>query len=1035
MHTKIRAKKIRTGWPGKGFPLRILWVCQDERIRKMLSDSIRAGFRAPVDLQTGEDASAGVEYLRAHPVDVVILDLPRSLEENLLLLKIYQKDFPQIPLIGVYPDEKKTDRMELIRAGLQDTCSYAEISIKDMEEMIAGAVGRNDVRIKLSTSDYYFRVMSDCAPVLIWVEDENAKATFFNKSWLAFTGRSLDEVLGDSWVQDIHPDDVERCMKSYKEALDARREFTMEYRLRRYDGEYRWMVNRATPRYKPNGVFAGYIGSCSDITEQKAAFERELIEKDRTRQYLDIADIMIIAYDKDCRITLINPKGRRLLGEKEEELIGKDWIEHFIPAPSKREMRAFYRRLLSGDIAGAEYNENYIVNHRGEHRLIAWHNSLLYDPDGRVEGMLSSGEDITDRVKAQTQIKLNEERYRAAIKAAPVVVFSQDADLRYTWVDNSRLGIPPGFVIGRTDREIMEDKKTARKMDVFKREVIRSGKDGRKEFKVSYQGKTIIYDTHVSPLKDKDGKVVGIIGAALDISSRVKAQEEKRVMQKELVDFVEKAPVAMKWISPEGEILWANQEELKMLGYKKNEFVRRPGREFFADPAEFERFFRQVCSKKKIEDFETKFRCRDGSLKEVLIDATAVIESGRCVQIRCFSWDMTDQIRAAETRELLSTVLESSDNAVFSETLEGIITSWNKGAENIYGYSPGEMIGRSVMILAPPEENDIPGLLEKVRSGQKVEKHYTRRKTKDGRIIDILLSVCPLMDRRGDLVGLCAIAQDISPIKEAQRKLERYKEELETAVAERTDELKKTNLQLIREIEKQRHTEQRLKKSQEVLRNLSAYLQTIREEERVRLAREIHDELGQLLTVLKMDLFWLKNRFPAADAEMNSKAEDMTRIVDQTIQSVQRICMELRPSVLDNLGFPAAVQWHLKEFERRANISCRLKIEPEEFELDKDHSTMLFRIVQEALTNVMRHAKAGRVEVDVHKSDSRLVVEIRDDGIGIPDDKIDAPQSFGLVGMKERLLKYSGELKISGKPNQGTTVSVTLPLKKERKND
>lgn len=229
-----------------------------------------------------------------------------------------------------------------------------------------------------------------------------------------------------------------------------------------------------------------------------------------------------------------------------------------------------------------------------------------------------------------------------------------------------------------------------------------------------------------------------------------------------------------------------------------------------------------------------------------------------------------------------------------------------------------------------------------------------------------------------------------------------------------------------------KHAEERLRDSHEQLRALSVYLQYVREEERTRIAREVHDELGQQLTKFKMDLAWLGGRLPRALRPLLDKIHDMSAHVDSTIQSVRRIATELRPGILDDLGLVAALEWQANEFQTRTGIECHVTSNLHDTLLDGDLNTAFFRIFQETLTNIMRHANASRVDVSAMKGEGYLVLTVRDNGRGIQPGEITDRRSIGLLGMEERAGLLGGEFKIAGEPGRGTTVTVRIPLAARR---
>ena len=227
-----------------------------------------------------------------------------------------------------------------------------------------------------------------------------------------------------------------------------------------------------------------------------------------------------------------------------------------------------------------------------------------------------------------------------------------------------------------------------------------------------------------------------------------------------------------------------------------------------------------------------------------------------------------------------------------------------------------------------------------------------------------------------------------------------------------------------------KQTEEQLRSSKEQLRALSAHLQSIREEERTLIAREIHDELGQELTGLKMDLSWLIKRLSAGQEQLVKKVESMLKLIDTTIQSVRRISTKLRPGVLDDLGLTAAIEWQAQDFQTRTMIQCEFRSNLKEVDLDRDRSTTIFRILQETLTNVARHASATRVNIYLNEAAASLVLIVVDNGRGITEKEILDAKSLGLLGMRERALVFGGEVKISGAPGKGTTITLKIPLQK-----
>jgi len=218
---------------------------------------------------------------------------------------------------------------------------------------------------------------------------------------------------------------------------------------------------------------------------------------------------------------------------------------------------------------------------------------------------------------------------------------------------------------------------------------------------------------------------------------------------------------------------------------------------------------------------------------------------------------------------------------------------------------------------------------------------------------------------------------------------------------------------------------------EEQLHALSARVERVREDERTGIAREIHDELGQGLTGLKMDVAWVERRIVGGEIssnELRDRMEAMSDLIDETINQVRRISAELRPGVLDHLGLLAAIEWQAQEYEKRTGTRCTVSSNLGEQKLGRDLSTGVFRIFQEALTNVARHAEAKQVTVKLEREGGRLELDVQDDGKGISDDAAKSPSSLGLLGLRERARHLGGDVSVKAREPRGTRVRLTVPI-------
>jgi PAS domain S-box-containing protein len=361
-----------------------------------------------------------------------------------------------------------------------------------------------------------------------------------------------------------------------------------------------------------------------------------------------------------------------------------------------------------------------------------------------------------------------------------------------------------------------------------------------------------------------------------------------------------------------------------------------------------------------------------------------------------------DALRASESR--LRTLTENAPDVIAELDRNGHFTFMSRF---LNGYDSAEVLGQDFCKWAPLEYHAaMRNALDQVFLAGETKDYEAQGAGADGEIRWYMVRLSPLLaDSRVDRAIL--VARDITERKDAEDALRALNDRLEVNVAERTAALTMAN---------------------ERLRKLSVHLQEVREDERARIAREIHDELGQSLTAIKMELSLLMKGLLENQREASERAASMNRLLVSTMHDVKRIARELRPGILDHLGVIAAMEWQAGEFEKRTGISCTVSFEPATIDLDNDRATAVFRIFQETLTNVCRHAEANSVAAQLTREDGMLTLQVSDDGKGMTDIQRSNEHSFGLVGIQERIQAWSGTLQIDGVPGEGTTVTVKIPL-------
>ena len=503
--------------------------------------------------------------------------------------------------------------------------------------------------------------------------------------------------------------------------------------------------------------------------------------------------------------------------------------------------------------------------------------------------------------------------------------------------------------------------------------------------------------------KRKDGTEVECmisasrIGASLKEKNIVVTYEDitDRKRAEEAYETMANSSQVGVYVLQHGKFQFVNQNVADLLGYSQQELIGMNNIQMVhpEDRKLAEQMGAAMLTGKRTSPFEYRLVTRDGRIRWIMETLTYIQYRGARA-ILGNSMDITEQIEArtkmAEMKAFEASLLKAIPHAVIGLENRKIMFA-NDGVKAVFGWNPEALVGMTTRNFYRTDEED--EILAEMLYGT-LENHPTFNsefpcRRKDGKDITCLIHAARIGESLKDK-GIVITYEDITARKHAERELER---------------------------------------SHEQMRQLSAHLESVREKERTHIARELHDELGQLLTALNTDIILLNKQLPSNQKSMLSKTESMAKLVDMMMNSVKRIYMDLRPGMLDHLGLAAAMGWQAEDFQKRTGIVCKLTINPEDIELDSEISTAVFRIFQETLTNVSRHAEASRVSVTLKISGGQLLLTVRDNGKGITEEQRLKPNSFGLLGIQERAFHLGGEAAISGQAGKGTVVKVTIPLK------
>lgn len=639
-----------------------------------------------------------------------------------------------------------------------------------------------------------------------------------------------------------------------------------------------------------------------------------------------------------------------------------------------------------------------MVNHRTLRNFFDQEEILIRS---KVELEISN-RDLTERMLAEEELKLNKEKYRNLFENAGEAIYvAQGGKLIFLNPQTSRMtGYPAKDLMERQftefihvdDRDLVID----RHMRRLKGEILPE----QYEFRIVHKSGSVIWAELNTVLITWEGKPA-TLNFLKDVTERRLVENALQESELRYRNIFENALVGIFQKIPGGRYISANPTFARMYGFDTpDDLMSRivnVKNEFYSSPQDYKLIKQQLDSAMIIKDFEAEGKRRDGTKIWLSICIRAVRDDrGKILYYEGTTVDISERKRAQaasrENEEKYRTVLDAIEEAYFELDLAGNMTFCNDYLCSSLGYSQEEILGTNYHIWVAEEDHEkaYKSFHQAYLTGSFKNVAFIMLR-KDGTRTYTECSTTSKRDSEGEVVGFRGVGHDITERKQVEQELEN---------------------------------------SRQVLRDLSARLINLREEERTLLAREIHDELGQALTALKMDLSWLSKKLP--EGLHGEKTASMLNLVDTTAKMVKRISTELRPGLLDDLGLVAAMEWQAGEFQDRTGIKTELRFEPDDIVVNNEQATALFRIFQEALTNVARHAAATRINAYLHEKDGALELCVRDNGKGIEQTMINSPKSFGLIGVRERCYHLGGAVDIVGKKGKGTIITVNLPFRETK---
>jgi PAS domain S-box-containing protein len=467
----------------------------------------------------------------------------------------------------------------------------------------------------------------------------------------------------------------------------------------------------------------------------------------------------------------------------------------------------------------------------------------------------------------------------------------------------------------------------------------------------------------------------------VDITDRKRAEDALRQSERELArrtnqlsTFLETAAIALHRVGPDGTILWANDAELKMLGYEAHEYIGRHIAEFHADPAAIRDILARLTAGEKLRDCEARLRCKDGSTRTVLIDSSVYREDGRFVHTQCFTRDITGEKLADELRGRLAAIVDSSDDAIVGTDLDGVISAWNRGAARLYGYSEAQALGHNISLIIPEEAVAVQmEALERLRRGERPQYFDTVRRAKDGREIPVSLAISPILGRDGSIIGAARVARDITERKRMESELKEEARRKDEFLATLSHELRNPLAPIRNAVE----LLARLGDDAAVRKDAQAIL-----ERQVRQMAKLVDDLMEL-TRISRGIVRPDRRHVALD-------------------EIVRNAVEISRPLLDECG-------------HRLEIS----LPPQPVRLHVD-PVRIAQILCNLLNNAAKYTPAGgSVALAANVRGAEAIISVRDNGVGIAPEML--PRLF-------EMFERAGQSELGGKGGLGIGLSIARSL-------
>ena len=933
---------------------------------------------------------------------LIFLDLVMPDSYGLPALAEINELFPAAPIIIISSLNDVQLALDALQRGAQDYLVKGEFDDIILTRSIQYSIERKKNELALIESENRLRTILNTDPECIKLMGFGCELYEINKAGMEMVEiDDFEAVKGQSILNVVAVPYREEAAAMVKNAFEGRTGL-MEFEMITLKGNRRWCEINIVPYRNTEGRVIYALGVTRDITVRKKKEEQLRNSEDIRKLIMDSALDAIICVDKDEVIFTWNPQAEQIFGWKANEAIGKKLSSLVI---HKRYHSKHQKGFADYMASGISHIINKVmilpaVRSNGDEFIAELLIREIKNGDDYF--LCTYVRDVTERINAEKELKLSNSRFQRITSTTNDAVWEWDLETNNLWCNEMHqqlygltmedpVPVKAEWVsrIHPEDRYRilkMQDNALASDTNVFISEYrFRTGTG--KEYKYIFDRCYITRNAQSEPIL--------MTGSMMDVTER-KLAEEKIIHSNQRFELIAKTTNDAVWeTNLETGASWGNEMHQNMYGLTlDNDIPNFEEWKMHLHPEDRDWVIKSLTDALASADntWITEYRFVKPSGEIVTVyDRTYIVRNaeGKPVRMMGSMMDITERKKAEDallqSEEKYRTLVEQATDGIFIADHTGKFVIVNSAGIKLSQYSEEELANLTIYDLADPEElKTNPFKFEEMKSEQGARSER-RLKRKDGSIVEIEINAKFLSDGRF--------------------------------------------LAFIRNITERKKAENELKSSYKAIRKLTSHLQNAREEERTHIAREIHDELGQQLTVLKMDVSWLIKKIKNLEnTQLNDKAVEIVSMLNDTVNTVRRISSDLRPVLLDDLGLAAAIEWHLQEFGKRYDIKTEFFTIESTLDIPRAIATGLFRIYQESITNIARHAEATEVMVELFIEDKVITMSVSDNGKGFDVTSIGRKKTLGVLGMQERTVMMGGTFRLKRNPGKGMKVEVHVPV-------